>query len=414
MPSSTSMTRRQFLTGVSVGAVGVVAGSQNASARTLDIAPGEEIGPYLESISDGETIIIPEGTYSYSGGSIAADRFTLRTEGLVTWDVQGEQRLNITGLGWTFGGVNFDIRGERSHMRVGLYGGDWRFHNCAWTGLKTGIGHFINPNCQGGTSGLVDKCYMGDGQADDVGDSYVFTYSRTDGVIEFRSSFFNQGGIYGADTRTPPGQEGTVHLTDCYFRNAYNACMRTGMRGHTARIRNCTAVYDSRELTPDIPEQGTSLSNVGGRSFRGIWGFWSDVLVEDCDVKVPYGIGVQTSNHGNPHVLVRNSEVSAAVRKAGNVTFENVGRDPDVTPPESCVTSAAEAVLGSSDAMLPEPLRANGTGGIHGPGRRRRRRRQQHWFERVTQYVALGALLSLGLLALVLLSPLIVLYLLIR
>lgn len=356
------MSRRRFLSGVGAGVAGVVAASRSGSARALDVAPGEEIGPHLESISDGETVVIPPGTYTYSDGDIDADGFELRTEGLVTWDVRGKQELAIDGIGWSFGGVNFDIRGRGSHLQVELYGADWRFHNCAWTGVKTGIGYFVYPACDAGASGLVDECYMGDGQADDVADSYVFTYNGTDGAIEIRRSYFDQGGVYGADTQDPPEQEGTVDLTDCYFRNAYLACIRTGMIGRTARIRNCTMVYDSRTATPDVPEKGTSLPTPGVRSFRGIWGFWGDVVAEDCDVSVPYGVGVTTSRFGDPRVLVRNSEVAAATRKDGNVTFENVGSNPDVTPPESCVTSAAEAVTGSPNAVLPESLRVNATG----------------------------------------------------
>ncbi|MFC6725897.1 hypothetical protein ACFQE1_16290, partial [Halobium palmae] len=343
MNSHTSLSRRRFLSGVGAGVAGLVITSRNGSARTLDVEPGDEIGPHLESISDGETVVIPPGTYTYSGGNVSADRFELRTEGLVTWDVRGERELLIDGADWSFGGVNFDIRGEEDHLQVGLFGADWRFHNCAWTGLKTGVGYFVYPACDAGSSGIVEECYMGDGQAEDVGDSYVFTYNGTDGVIEIRRTYFDQGGVYGADTQDPPEQEGVVNLTDCYFRNAYLACVRTGMTGHTARIRNCTMVYDSRTATPDVPERGTSLPNRGVRSFRGIWGFWGEIVAEDCDVKVPYGTGVVTSRLGDPHVLVRNSEVAADTRRAGNVTFEDVGSDPDVTPPESCVTSAAEA-----------------------------------------------------------------------
>ncbi|MFC6723763.1 hypothetical protein ACFQE1_05090 [Halobium palmae] len=345
--------RRSYLkkAGAAVATVAASgAASESAAAagtRTLDVSNGERIDPYLESVDDGETVEIPEGRYRFGGASIRADGWTVRGNGCTFVCEDGVNWLRPSGYDWSFGGVEFE-QPDGTNVRVMCSGGDWRFHNCAWTGkLGAAEGYLLHPKIEEGTEGVVDQCWFGDGLREDRGDSQIFTYEGTDGVFTIRRSYFYQGGVYGIDTRDPPGQRGVTNYEQCYFENCYLMCLRTGSPWHTGYVTDCTLVYDSKEETPSSPASGTSLRE-GIKSFRGVWAAWGDVVIEDCDISNPYGFAVGTMSHGDPSVTVTGGNVSGSPRSIGNVTFDSsVGTDPDTTPPAGCVTSVREAVTGN-------------------------------------------------------------------
>lgn len=339
------LDRRSYLKLAGASAATVAAGTATAqtSSRTLDVSDGERIDSYLEGISDGETVVIPEGRYPFGGATIAANDATIKSDG-ATFVSQGATRLDIKGSGWEFGGVEFDQTGGSNQLMVFPSGSGWRLHSCGWVGSLSAGNYLVYPAVAGGAQGEIDRCWFGDGVSADRSESAIKAGGGLDGDLWVRRSYFYQSGAYGVQTVNPPEMKGTINFDRCYFENCYLSCLRTGNDyGETCRVENCTILYDSKEETPAI--QGS-----GVKAFRGVWAFWGPVEVVGTDVTNPFGPALVTSsNHGSPSITVDGGNVDGGV--SGNVTVrDNVGSNPTTSPPTGCVTSANDAVSGQSSS----------------------------------------------------------------
>jgi hypothetical protein len=349
-----TIDRRSYLKLAGVATATVAAGTAAASqssSRTLGVSDGERIDSYLEGIGDGETVTIPEGTYTFSGATISADDVTIKGDG-ATLVSHGANRLNIRGSNWEFGGVTFDQTGDSNQVMIFPSGSGWRLHSCAWVGELSAGNYLIYPELTEGSQAEIDRCWFGDGVSDDRSESAIVGFGAIHGELWIRRSYFYQNGVYGLDTAHMPDMQGTINFDRNYFENCYLSCMRAGNAyGKTARIKDCVVLYDSRAETP-------AVQSTGQKAFRGIWAFWGEVTVEDTDVTNPFGPALVTSsNHGSPSITMTGGNLSGSV--VGNVTVaDDVGNDPSTTPPDECVTSAAEAVAingGGAPTTEPEP-----------------------------------------------------------
>lgn len=345
--------RRSYLRLAGMAAATVATGTATASqssSRTLGVSDGERIDSYLEQIGDGETVIIPEGSYTFSGATISADNVTIEGHG-ATFVSQGANRLNIRGTNWEFGGVTFDQSGGSNQVMIFPSGSGWRLHSCAWVGELSAGNYLIYPELAGGSQGEIDRCWFGDGVSDDRSESAIVGFGAIHGDLWIRRSYFYQNGVYGTNTTDPPEMDGIINYEQCYFENCYLDCLRAGNYNQTATVRDCVLVYDSRSETP-------AVQSTGQKAYRGVWAFWGDVEVRGTDITNPFGPALVTSsNHGSPSITMTGGNLSGSA--VGNVTVaDDVGDDPSTTPPAECVTSAAEAVAidgGGAPTTEPEP-----------------------------------------------------------
>lgn len=321
--------------GIATGLSGIGTAAAD-SAETIDIDDGERIDPYLENISDGDAIRIPQGTYTFGGAEIDADNWSLDGQGC-TFKPPGRRDLDLTGDNWSFGGVRFDTEGDRQ-VRLYPTGNDWRFHSCAWDGPNTNANYLVYPRVNEGHSAEIDRCWFGAGCGENRSESAIKGGKDWDGDVWIRRSYFRQNGSYSIQTMSPPPMRGTANFDRCYFENCYLSCLRTGnYYGKTCHVTDCVLVYDSREETP-------AMQGSGVKAYRGVWGFWGDVEVTDTDIKNPFGAAVATSSrHGDAHVTVKGGNVTGAIDTQVTVR-DNVGSNPSTTPPEECVTSVDEAI----------------------------------------------------------------------
>lgn len=348
------LDRRSYLKLAGVAAATVTTGTAAASqssSRTLGVSDGERIDSYLEQIGDGETVVIPDGTYTFNSATISADNVTVKGDG-ATFVSRGATRLNIRGTNWEFGGVTFDQTGGSSQVMIFPSGSEWRLHSCAWVGELSAGNYLIYPAVDAGSQAELDRCWFGDGVSDDRSESAIKANGGVDGDLWVRRTYFYQNGSYGVQTVNPPDMRGTVNYDQCYFENCYLDCLRAGNNfGKTAEVTDCTLVYDSQGETP-------AVQSTGQKAFRGVWAFWGNVAVRDTDITNPFGPAlVASSNHGSPSITMTGGNLAGSV--AGDVTVaDDVGDDPSTTPPAECVTSAAEAVAIDGDgppATEPEP-----------------------------------------------------------
>lgn len=333
------LDRRSYLKLAGAAAATISTGSVAAAqseSRTLDVSDGERIDSHLEGINDGETVVIPNGTYPFGGATISADNVTIEGDG-ATFVSQGVSRLRIRGNNWEFGGVTFDQRGGSNQAILFPSGSGWRFHSCAWVGSLSAGNYLVYPAVADGGQAELDRCWFGDGVSSDRSESAIKAGSSLHGDLWVRRSYFYQSGAYGVQTIDPPKMRGTLNFDRCYFENCYLSCLRTGNDyGETCTVKNCTIVYDSKAETPAIQGRGV-------KAFRGVWAFWGPVEVVDTDVTNPFGPALVTSgNHGSPSITVDGGNIDGGVY--GNVTTgSDVGSNASTTPPSECVTSASEA-----------------------------------------------------------------------
>lgn len=337
--------RRSYLK-LAGGAAAVVATSTSVTAqsneRTLNVNDGEVIDPYLQSISDGETVRIPSGTYKYNGTTISASDWTLDGQGC-TFVPQGYARLRLSGDGWQFGHVRFDTT-DGNNLTVLPEGGDWRFHNCAWDGPNTGretVDFLFAPEVDSGTTAVADSIWWGGGLGSNTTESAVKHLGGVDGEMRYERCFFRQNGTYATETAESNRSEGVAHFENCYAENCWHGAFRLGNDyGETGTVRNCTVVYD------DADEAMTT-------NVRGIWTFWGDVLVENTDISCNFGQAIATSDrtstpaHQSGTVQVEGGNIDGPIQN--RVETSNVGSDPSKTPPSGCPTTVSEAVNGTSD-----------------------------------------------------------------
>lgn len=102
---------------------------------------------------------------------------------------------------------------------------------------------------ESGSSAEIDQCWFGGGTPVDEGESAIFTYSDTGGVVNVERSYFYRGGVRGVDSRSDPKMQGGTNFEQCYFGNTLLNALRTGSPNHPAHVTDCTIVYTSMEET---------------------------------------------------------------------------------------------------------------------------------------------------------------------
>jgi len=340
------LDRRSYLKMAGAATVAVTsataASSGAASAsRTIDIDDGEAIDPYLDGIDDGEHVTIPEGTYTFNGASISANNWQVDGQGC-TFDVQGKSTLRLSGDEWQFGGIEFDISGY-DNVQVFAEGGNWKFHNCAWSGehRTESFDYLFYPRVRAGTTGVADQIWWGDGLGDNT-DMVVKHIDGVNGEMWYRRCYFRQMGCYSTETATQNRSEGTANFDRCHAENTWHGAFRVGNDyGKTCVIKDCTIVFDDYEEAKAYTHPP-----------RGIWAHWGDVRVENTDIHAEFGQAIATSDRTSPpahksgYVDVYGGNITGPVQN--RVRTHDVGDNPSKQPPEGCPTSAQEAVTGTS------------------------------------------------------------------
>ncbi|MFC6725301.1 DedA family protein, partial [Halobium palmae] len=180
--------------------------------------------------------------------------------------------------------------GERD-VRWAPNGDGWRLHGLGWAN-ECGLPKWnVYPRCPRGGEATLDSLYFGEGAS--VASSYVFVYDGTDGVVNVENCYMDQGGVYGVDSRRPPEATGVARFGNCFFRDGYLACLRTGSPDRVAVVEDCVFVYsDDPERTPasDWDDHGNVTG--GKRSHRCVWAWWGQVEVRNCAMTNPHGGGI--------------------------------------------------------------------------------------------------------------------------
>lgn len=334
---------------------------------TVSINDGADLKPVLESVSDNDTVVLPQGEYILEESTtIEANNWTFNGNGSLL-KTFGRPEIIVSGHNWDFGFLaiapqnqtNPDawcrvrIPNEQSPL-TDIGSGNWKLHHLAWT--RTNRTRYlatddrrmgsILPGMDDGTSGEITDCWFGSGVDQQHGKSQIHCWNTLDGELWIRRSYFQGSGVYGANSSHDTiYNKGTTNFEDCYFEDAYLGAARTGGHFQDTFIRNCVITC-------------TSLSNIPTRQgilntrFRGVWAWHGPVIIEnthingDCDLALD--VATNTQIRRVPSIDYRSGELSGRISNSNRVTVDpSVGDEPKETPPESCVTSAEEAYLGN-------------------------------------------------------------------
>lgn len=325
------------------GFLSTTAQNTAAQATTIDINDGDAIDPHLERLNDGDSISIPNGTYEFNGATISADNWTVIGNG-ATFDAQGDTYFSPEGTGWTFGGVEFNV--QSGNVRCLPKGRGWTLKNLAWNGPSTQGTPLVRPYVYSDGEAHIENIWFGDGMGTRVGESALKANSdgngnySVEGDLYVKGCYFYQNACYVAAS-AGPGQPGRVHFDSCYFEDAYLAAIRTGSLNGTCNVKNCVInLVDAS----NIPE-----TSGGGSNSRGVWAYWGEVVVENCEIYTPnHSALLVSSSKANAHITARDCEVVGHI--GSGVSTSNIGNNPSRSPPSSCVTSAQEAATGQGSS----------------------------------------------------------------
>jgi len=328
----------------------------NAATPTVDVEDGDDIAPVLSDISDGDSVVLPHGTYDLRGDvSVDANDFTFHGNGSVirTYEPYGH-RLRLNGSGYEFSHVAFEPQNQDDDqiwLTLWPYGSDWHVHHLAWLSEKrvdaADLGSTIRPGVESGSEGNLTDIWLGAGVGDVDGNSHVHCFGSVDDDLWIRRTYFYQGGVYGANSSSDTVRnEGTTHLEDCYFENCFNTCARTGGHYQDTIIRNC--VMNLSELS-DVPSKPSYSSSY----FRGVWAWHGPVILEDVHIEAGEDRALAVEDRQivqESHIDYRSGAFTGDVQHPDEVRIDSaVGSDPKTTPPSDCVTSAEEAYVDSDD-----------------------------------------------------------------
>lgn len=325
----------------------VLGATTAAVATTSSLGPrirdGDWIDRHLSRIRDGSTLKIPPGTYKFGSATIDADRWTVDGQGC-TFDVQSSSSLSMRGSAWNFGNVRFDVNPDQN-VQVFPYGNDWRLHHCAWDG-KNGTRQFlVLPRIDSEDAvGTIEKCWFGSGTAIDPrtgrrwNESAIKGTNGLRGDLYVRGCYFWQNGSYLSPTHQPyaNGHRGKHVYENCFAKDCYLAFCRIGTPYEESIVDNCVGVYSGDR--GNIPPTAD-----GQRRSRGVWVSWGPALIRNSHLSYPDELAVAVNGDSGGTARVENSEVVGKIDDG--VETENVGSDPDTTPPEGCVTSPDDAVF---------------------------------------------------------------------
>ena len=287
---------------------------------------------------------------SVSGTAAAADCERVVVEA-------GQTARRTVGDGETLSNILFDVSAEEADVRIIANGSNWTIRNIGIDGRYSGtdFNNIMNLTVDDvGGSGLVENVYFGDGAIEEEG-TPIFVPLDHAGTLTIRRANFQEwpgNAIYGSapGREERGGQNGDVRIEECYARNNNIASYRVGTDG--SYIRDSVVHVDG-----DVPDvQG------GKENARGVWVKEDGTVdIENSDILLehPDGSYCVVENDDNSEGLARVIDSQVAARDGadgrfkGNVVTQNVGNDPDVSPPNGVPTSAEEACTGRRDDAPP-------------------------------------------------------------
>jgi hypothetical protein len=336
-----TISRRSYLRAAGAATTAAVSVAGCFGRRIKD---GDWIDRHLRQLGDEQTLKLPGGTYRFSGAKITADNWTIDGRGS-TFDIRKSPILKLRGDNWSFGNIRFDVN-EEYNVQVRPRGGPWRLHNLAWDGKNGSRQFLLHPQIDAeGETGTVEHCWFGSGTAIDPrtnnywNESAIKGMNKMSGDLVVKGCYFWQNGAYIAPTYAPYAKNHTGRhvYRDCYAEDCYLGYTRIGTPHNTSLVENCVGVFtgDYDQVPP---------TETGQKRSRGPWIFWGEALIRNCHLSYPGEEAVAINERTNASARVEDCEIIGRVDD--NATTKNIGHNPQTEPPEGCVTSAEEAVMG--------------------------------------------------------------------
>lgn len=284
-------------------------------------------------------------TGAVAGSAVAASTVSA-SEDYEVIEARG-QTIQI-GDGETLENVLFDMTTGQGVTIVTRHSTDWTIRNVGFHGYNEGSGFRMGLSDAGGGNSLVENLYLGDGSAK-VGDfvhgpGAIFLGPEHDGHITFRHcnvQGYPNNGFYCSNA-----SPGTVRFEHCLAKNNGVANFRTDH----GEIHNCVAYNDN-----------TSYGWDGGYSEengRPTW-FWASGPVDIYDSNLSgqnwtrNRVLIAGANNSPSTVRMHSGAIEGNVHEANgsSITVDSsVGSSPDLSVPEGCPTSAAEAASGGGSS----------------------------------------------------------------
>lgn len=333
-------------------------GMASQRQTTVDINDGDDIAPILEDIGDGDTVVLPQGTYELRGNvSVDADNWKFDGNGSIVKTFEKyEHALQLDGSNYEFSHVGFKPQNKDDDnvwLTLYPYGADWHVHHLAWLSEKrvnndvSGPGSTIRPGVtDDAVKGELTDIWLGAGVGDMAGNSHLHCFGSVDGPVWVRRCYFYQGGTYAANSsKDKVRNEGTTHFESCYFENCYNTCARTGGHYQDTYIRDCVMNLTDLDDVPSKPAYD------GNSYFRGVWAWHGPVILENVHISADKDRALAVEDRQivqESYIEYKSGAYTGRVQHPDKVNIDSsVGSDPKTTPPENCVTSAEEAYSGT-------------------------------------------------------------------
>ncbi|MFB6166191.1 MAG: hypothetical protein ABEJ31_13605 [Haloarculaceae archaeon] len=274
------------------------------------------------------------------------------------------KRISV-GDGETFENVLIDITASGAGCQIAAKGKNWTIRNVGVKGQQEKAVTMLSPAVtRSGATGLIENLYMGDGVKPGVhgvgcwvdatgGDAHR-------GKLTFRNvhiGHFADNGIYASGPASQLGDNaGTTIIEDSFGRNNNIAQFRVAQQGDV--VRNCVAVADKSK----VPPISSSRTVRNARGIRAVDGNGSPCQVENCNVKSPWN--ALEAEQGST-MNAKDCQIDGPI--SGSVNKQNVGTNPDLTPPDGTPMSAEEAASGTSSGGSGSGSNGGSSGGSSSP-----------------------------------------------
>lgn len=327
------MRRRTFLSTLGVaalsGCLGFPGEPPDETTATTEDAPlaGTPAGTTTArtTAEDGEGTTDSTETTETADAAEDADDFRTITV------PENERKLIPVGSGETFENVLIDMTAPGAAAQINAVGADWTIRNVGFEGIHPGGAYLLTPAAAEGSTCTVENLFLGHGQRPRSSHGGVWVRSDHRGTIDWRNvnvQQFVDNGLYGTNSSGDNG--GVVNVYDSYFRSNNGSNVRLGTADGTCRVENTVSVADAS--APALPSEYDHA-----RRCRGVWAWWGEVVVENCDISVAPSVGVN---------LVE-SQLNERAARANIVTRNTrLGAAANTDPPKGVPRSAEEAASG--------------------------------------------------------------------
>lgn len=329
------MKRRRYL---SVLGAAVVSGcARFGTDETTRTPPGRTTSP--GGTVGGTSPKPTEGTTSTTDGDDSrGDETTAADSAYRTIRVESNEYRRIPVEGdEVLENVLIDISAKGASAQIVASGADWTIRNVGFHGTHPGGHYLLTPAASAGSAATVESLYMGDGQVGGSTSGGIWIPPEHEGTMEFRRvnvQRFADNGLYGTNSTSDSG--GIVNVSDSYFRSNNDANVRVGTAAGTCTVRNTVSVGD--DDTPVSPHHGDEHGH--GSQCRGVWAWWGDVVVQNCDIHVEESVGEN---------LVEASKNEAAAKATITTRNTRVGPQANREPPSGVPLTAEAAASGGFD-----------------------------------------------------------------